>query len=472
MIEQKIQKLLSKLPHAPGVYFFYGPQKALLYIGKATDLRSRVSSYFRQPTGSYQRLIEAFIDQVSDIKWQATDSTLEALILESNLISQAQPKYNVEAKDDKTLLGIYITDENFPRVFPARITNKKLPNGEFFGPYTYSQKVRQALKILRRIFPWCNENHTLRQDQGKSGRPCLYYHLNLCPGTCANAIEQKDYQQIIKNLKLFLKGRKKQLIRETNKHMIQAAKAHNFEQAARLRDQLSALEHIHDIALQLHDDLAQLTRQQPWRLRIEGYDISNLSGQWAVGSMVTFIDGRPAKDFYRRFKIKTVQGVDDVGMMKEVIKRRLTHALGLVNSHTAARNSQQIQNSNNLSSKRFEFENSTLDIVSDFACPPKPRQRRGFRISDFKDDWPLPDLMLIDGGLGHYTAVQGILDKDKVPIPLLAIAKGQKRQKSDLYGGDLIVKKYRSLLPILIQIRDEAHRFAIAHHRNLRSKFI
>lgn len=442
-MKRPFDKILTKLPHSPGVYFFYGWKNNLLYIGKATDLHERVSSYFRQPTGHYQRLIETFFDQVKNVKWQTTESTMEAMILESNLINQLQPKYNVEAKDDKTFLGIYITDEDFPRVFPARITNKKLPKGKFFGPYTSATMVKHALKILRRIFPWCNQ----KTSNQITSRPCLYYHIKLCPGPCANAIGQNDYQQIIKNLKLFLKGQKKQLISKTKRHMIQAAKVHNFEQAARLRNQLSALEHIHDIALQLNDDLVQLTRQQPWRLRIEGYDISNLSGQWAVGSMVTFIDGRPAKDFYRRFRIKTVQGIDDVGMMREVIKRRVAHVPISQYSKHETRNSKQIQSPNDQNSKHLEFRNS-----------------------NFKTGWPLPDLILIDGGLGHYNAVQEIFDQNEVSVPLLAIAKGRQRKKNDLYGQDSVVDQYRPLLPTLTQVRDEAHRFAIMYHRTRRSQ--
>jgi excinuclease ABC subunit C len=418
----RLNKILTKLPRSPGVYFFYGPKKELLYIGKATDLRSRVNSYFQKNSSIDQRLIESFIDQVETIKWQVTDSTLEALILESNLISQLQPKFNIDARDDKTFLGIYITHEDFPRIFPARITNKKLPEGEFFGPYTSAMKVKQALKILRRIFPWCNERIKLR-------RACLYYHLKLCPGPCVGAINQPDYQQTINHLKLFLRGQKKQLIKDLKRQMHDAAKTKNFEQAARLRDEFNALQHIHDITLQLTNQVIQLTRQQPWRLKIEGYDISNISGHWAVGSMVTFVDGRPAKDFYRRFKIRTIAGVDDVGMMEEVIKRRLEHA---------------------------GIKNHELRIMD--------------KIPKIQDYWPLPDLMLIDGGVGHYHAVKKVLDQNKIKLYLLAIAKGQKRKNADLFGNLADIKKYQPLLPMLMQVRDEAHRFAISYHRKVRSK--
>lgn len=423
MFNKKIIKVLPKLPKAPGVYFFYGQGNELLYIGKATDLRSRVSSYFKNVSPGYQRLIETFIDQVADIKWQTTDSTLEALILESNLINRLQPKFNVEARDDKTFLGIYITDDDYPRVFSARITNKKLPTGEFFGPYASATKAKQAIKILRRIFPWCNQSTSYQEAR----RPCLYYHLKLCPGPCAKAISQSDYQQIIKNLKLFLKGKKKELIRDLKKQMKEAAVENNFEQAARLRDELKALEHIHDIALQLNEDIRQQVRRQPWRLRIEGFDISNISGQWAVGSMVTFVDGKPAKDSYRRFKIKTVEGVDDVRMMREVIARRLAHA-----------------------GDKSEIQNPKFKTNS-------------------KNYWPLPDLVVIDGGQGHYNAIQRTLDQNRASIDIIAIAKGYKRKNADLFGQAAVLKKYQALLPVLIQVRDEAHRFAIQYHRQLRS---
>lgn len=392
-----VKSLIVGLPNKPGVYKFYDKAGELLYIGKAVDIKKRVRQHFDRP---HSHLLDSIIAQVAQIEYETTDTVIEALILESNLIQAYQPKYNVRAKDDKTFLGIYITDEDFPRVFPVRITNKRLPKGEFFGPFTSAVTVRQALKILRRIFPWCNDKF--------KRRPCLYYHLKQCPGPCAGAISMDEYRKIINRLKMFLRGKKKEVTTEIKKEMKLSSRKQDFENAARLRDQKYALEHIRDINLYFKDEVRDF---RVHHFRVEGYDISDVFGTSSVGAMVVFINGKPDSSKYRKFRIRTVKGIDDVAMMIEMIKRRLKHT-----------------------------------------------------------EWPAPNLIIVDGGVGHYNAVKKLVGS----IPLVAIAKGPTRKKSDLFydvGQLSDVRGQVSDLQLLAtQVRDEAHRFAIQYHRQLKRK--
>lgn len=393
-----IKKIFKKLPNKPGIYKFYDKGRRLLYIGKAIDIKKRVKQHFDK---AHTQLIDEMITQVARIDFEVTDTAIEALILESNLIQANQPKYNVRAKDDKSFLGIYITSEDFPRVIPARLTNKRLPKGEFFGPYTQALNVRYALKILRKIFRWCSQ-------YPKTGRSCLYYHIGQCSGACAGKISAAEYRKSINGLKLFLRGKKQKLIKQLTINMKQLTRQKKFEKAGKVRDQLFALQHIHDVALALRDEPTPQLRQRG--IRVEGYDISNISGTSAVGAMVVFISGRPDPQSYRKFRIKSVSGIDDVAMMVEVIKRRFKHG-----------------------------------------------------------EWGRPQLIIIDGGVGHYNAVKKFVGS----IPLVAIAKGPERKKNDLYFDKLKIENMDfgiNLQVLAPQVRDEAHRFAINYHRNLRSK--
>ncbi|MCL5407374.1 MAG: excinuclease ABC subunit UvrC [Patescibacteria group bacterium] len=389
MDNSKLIAKIKKFPEVPGIYMMRDGKRSPLYIGKASSLRHRVLSYFQRPQ---ETRLEKMLEQIKSIEIQKTDSVIEALFLESNLIKKYKPKYNIKLKDDKTFLGIFITKEDWPRIIPARIT-QKLPEGEFFGPFPSSGQVREALQILRKIFPFRVSCKPL------SGKACFEYHLGMCPGVCTGKIDQKDYQRTIKQIRLFLKGHKKEVIRDIEKQMKELAKKMEFEKAAKLRDTIFALRHIQDVALIAEDDLKH---PEDVPVRIEAYDISNISGCFAVGSMVVFTEGLIDKNNYRKFKIKTVTGANDVAMLSEVLQRRFEH-----------------------------------------------------------NEWLKPNLILIDGGRGQVNGAKEVLKELKLNIPVIGIAKGPKRDKDEIITDEnLSVDK-----KLLLRIRDEAHRFAISYYR-------
>lgn len=391
MINLKLIDKIKKFPDICGVYLMRDSRRKILYIGKASSLKRRVLSYFQRPQ---ETRIEKMLEQVSTIDTLKTDSVIEALLLENELIKKYQPKYNVKLKDDKTYLGIYITKEEWPKVMPARIT-EKLPPGEFYGPFPSANQVRDALQIIRKIFPFRYSCEPM------SGKACFEYHMGLCPGVCAGKISKEEYNKTVKEIKMFLKGRKKKVISEIEKDMKNAARNLDYEKAAKLRDRVFALRHIHDVALISNEDFnPQMEEDIPHR--IEAYDISNISGAFTVGSMVVFTDGLIDKNQYRKFQIKGVKGINDIEGLKEILIRRLKHK-----------------------------------------------------------EWPYPDLILVDGGKGQVNATAEVLEENKINIPVVGIAKGPDRKKNEIINFQNI--KINPAL--IIKIRDEAHRFAIEYYR-------
>lgn len=384
---------IKKFSETPGVYLMRDSRRTPLYVGKASSLKRRVLSYFQRPQESR---IEKMLAQVTNIETRQTDSVIEALFLENDLIKKYQPKYNLKLKDDKTFLGIFITREDWPKVIPARLT-QKLPPGEFYGPFPSASQVREALQIIRKIFPFRVSCQPL------CGKTCFEYHLGMCPGVCAGKISKGEYQRTISQIKMFLRGRKKQIIKDLEREMKKIAHNLEFEKAAKLRDRVYALKHIQDVALITEESL-----QHPEDIpkRIEAYDVSNISGAFATGSMVVFTEGLVDKDQYRRFKIKSAsersRGANDLAMLAEVLSRRLEH-----------------------------------------------------------QEWPSPDLILVDGGKGQVNAFKKVLESNKIEIPVVGIAKGAKRAKNEIIAdSDLMVDK-----KLLLRLRDEAHRFAIQYYR-------
>lgn len=309
------QDKIKKIPDSPGIYLFY-KGKELVYIGKATSLRSRVRSYLNPKT---LRPIEARMEEVSDVKWKTTDSVLEAVILEANYIKEFQPKYNIKTKDDKSWNYFAITKDEFPKLIAVREKNLKKEDYAYaFGPYA-EMKTSQILKLLHFLFKIsrCNPNQK---------RPCFDYQLNNCLGVCTNEISSHDYKEkVIKPLVVFLKGKKKILITSLEKKMKEASKNEDFEEAMRLRNQIFSLNKIRDFAL-LDKSFLFNEKKKGKTLRIEGYDISNLGSEAMVGSMVVFNEAGPLKSEYKKFKIKNVSGQSDVDCLKEVLDRRLKHS--------------------------------------------------------------------------------------------------------------------------------------------------
>ena len=405
----KLKNIYKKLPETPGVYIMKDSKNDVLYVGKAVNLKRRVSSYFQRP---HDYRISKMVSLVRDIETKNTDTAIEALILEAKLIKKFLPPYNVLEKDDKSFLYVEITKEKFPRVLLTRGKDLKTPGRNLkiskqFGPFTSSSSLKEALKILRKIFPWSThtpESLVLRSSRAK--RACFEYELGLCPGVCIGAITSKEYKKNIARLVMFFEGKKEIIIRSLQKEMKVLSKKTEFEKAAKIKKQVFALQHIQDVAL-ISDSELNDTSYMLQGTRIEGYDISNISGTSAVGSMVVFENGVPAKDQYRKFRIRTIDTPNDVGMLKEVIGRRLDHK-----------------------------------------------------------DWPIPDVLLIDGGAPQVNAVLEILEEHSLRLRVLGLAKGPERKNNDVIG---IMPKGLDL-KTLINVRDEAHRFAISYHRNLRGR--
>lgn len=410
----------GSLPETPGVYLMKNAAGTVLYVGKAVNLKRRVQQYWTRPHG---RHIEELVPQIVFIDYIKKPTAIEALILEANLIKLYHPKYNILQKDNKSFLYLVFTKEAFPR--PLLVRGHDLPDDAskqykaVFGPYTSGPSLRAALELLRKIFPWsvCTRGQA---------RPCFYVHLKLCPGVCINAIDKKTYNKIIRDLMAFFRGRKEQLIKQYTREMKAAAKEERFEEATALRKNIFALEHIQDVAVIKRDEDERESVNASTESeglgdvpvinmfgRIEGYDISHVSGTSSVGSMVVFENGAPAKNEYRKFKIKSVVGSNDVASLQEVLVRR------------------------------------------------------------FRNPWRKPDLILVDGGLPQVRAVQNVLDGLALSIPVVGMAKGAERKRNDLIfpvEDDVLGRACASHQRLLERVRDEAHRFAIAYHRKVRGK--
>lgn len=428
MIPTHVKIKNDELPPRPGVYFMKNAAGKLLYIGKATSLKSRVSSYFVRPADDR---IAKMVTQIAQIDYQETPTAIEALMLEAELIKRFQPPYNVMEKDDKSFVYLVFTKDPFPE--PELIRGHELvrmPKNAFlktFGPFQSAAAVRAALDALRKAFPWTT------CKPGRK-RACFYRHLGMCPGVCTDEITSKEYKKIIRGLILVLTGKRSQVLKQMTKDMANAAKSSDFETAAKFRDRLYALEHVRDLSV--------MKRETPRASgvidiygRIEAYDISNTLGEQAVGSMVVMENGIPKKSEYRKFRIKTITGANDFAMIEEVLTRRFSHDIEV------------IANENDTANEHRERSNPQT--------------------------WPTPDLLVIDGGWGQVNAAKRALAKYNLNIPMVGLAKGFDRKQDVLvYRKDdfELGRLAHAFKPFLQKIRDEAHRFAISYHRKLRGK--
>ncbi|MBI3485724.1 excinuclease ABC subunit UvrC [Candidatus Daviesbacteria bacterium] len=418
MIPNFIDK--DQIPHKPGVYIFKDFNKRVIYVGKAIDLYSRVSSYFFSSPSNLKT--QVLVSKIKSLETVLVESELEALILEANLIKKYLPEYNIRLTDDKDYLYIKITKESYPRIITAR--KQDLKNSlKYFGPFPSSKTVKNSLRDLRKVFPWCSNPPGPRNKKNKA---CFYFHLNLCKGACVGKITQTEYRQTIKLFIKFMEGKKAELINELAEKMLQEANNLDFEKAEAFKKILSGIQYItqpNKLSAYLENpnflsqqNLQALTfLQKDLKLnalpeRIEGYDISNIQGVDATGSMVVLTHGEVDKSEYRKFKIKISGKPNDVGMHQEMMQRRLKHS-----------------------------------------------------------EWKLPDLIIIDGGRGQVKAAYEQLQKRNLNIPIFGLAK----RLEWLYppDGEIIKLPKRSLaLRLLQKIRDEAHRFAINYHRKLHLK--
>ena len=549
-----LQTKLENLPTSPGVYLMKNDQGEIIYVGKAINLRNRVRSYFRELKPD-QAKTKALVKHIADLEYIIADNELEALVLECNLIKKYRPKYNINLKDDKTYPFLKITNEDYPQVL---VTRRVLKDGaRYYGPYPSVNELRNSLELIRKIFPF----RSCKQKVFTNDRPCLNAHIQMCYAPCIGRISKEEYNEMIEQVALFFEGRQDGLVKRLQKEMEAAAENLEFEQAARLRDQLQAVEQImtqqkavlggeddQDViamarginqccvqiffvrggkiigrenyflrgtddssrgeviasfmkqfyltsqfiprSILLEPELEEqavleqwLTEKRESRVylkvpkrgqakelvdlvgrnasealarqeqeethqeqrttgaleklqdalgldvlprRMECYDISNTQGAESVASMVVFVDGKPKKDQYRRFKIKTVEGANDYASLREVLMRRFKHGL-----------TEQAEGENNQG-----------------------------KFSTF------PDVIMMDGGRGQVNVALEVLKELQLDIPVCGMVKDNRHRTRGLYYNNVEIPMDDHGEPFLLitRMQDEAHRFAITYHRSLRGK--
>lgn len=429
-IEQSVYQDIETLPEAPGVYFFHDVRGNILYIGKATSLKDRVRSYLSNDLIETRGVrIVSMVREAKNVTYTQTDSVLEALVLEAVLIKKHQPPFNTRDKDNKSFNYVVITNEDYPRVLieRGRTIPEKFDESDIkysFGPFVGGGELKKAVKILRRIFPFrdtCTPYDKLSVKEKKYARPCFNAQLGLCPGVCTGALSKQEYARNIQNLRLFFEGRKKKVLQNLTRDMKKASAREDFEQAKEVRDTIFALEHINDTALLTRDGEveAKYAKEETDMFRIEGYDVSHTAGEHVMGVMVVVEEGRVNKNDYRRFKLRGGEP-GDVKALKEIITRRLGHT-----------------------------------------------------------EWPLPNLIVVDGGKAQKrvieTVVSSFIDKSEdesfknalQSLKVVAVVKDEHHRPKQLLGEKDVVHTYETEILLANQ---EAHRFALAFHRNVRKK--
>lgn len=400
MLDDKIKQL----PSCAGVYIMKSAAGEIIYVGKANNLKKRVTSYFSRPQSTKNTKL---LQNIADIEIVTCSNEAQALILESALIKEKQPKFNISLKDDKSYPYLEITKENFPRVSIVRC--KKKNKNIFFGPYPKARLLKEALDMIRRVFPY-------RSCQVMPKTACLYFHLGLCSGPCIRNITQAAYKENIQGIGKILKGERHDLVKNFQEQMNSLAIQKRFEEAAIIRNKLFSLQNLYWGVTNEHEliGLKDILGLSVLPLTIEAVDISNLKGELATGSLVVFKDGLADKNSYRRFRIKTVERIDDYAMIQEVVRRRYLRLL--------------------------------------------------------KENKKLPDLLLIDGGQGHVQAAVEELKKHNISLNLIGLAKENEEVWLPGKNKPLVISKNNPALKLVQRIRDEAHRFARSYHLLLRNK--
>lgn len=450
-----IKHKLELLPDSPGCYLHKNKYGKIIYVGKAKNLRNRVRSYFR---GAHDTKTEALVAEIADFEFIVTDSNIEALLLEINLIQENKPRYNIMLKDDKSYPFIKITKERHPRLLITRQIKKD--GGQYFGPYPDVGAANQTLKLLERLYPF-------RKCKLPENKYCLYYHLGQCLAHGDNMPSLSDYDKMAKEVAQFLTGHDDKIIKEVQDKMKAAAGNLEFEKAAEYRDVLQSISTLRTKQRVMAHDLQNrdvfgyyvdkgwmcvqvfFVRQGkliernvnlfpyyndagedfltyigqllgiPTPVRIEAFDNSNIMGTSPVSAMVVFENGVPNKKEYRKYKINTVEGPDDYASMREVLQRRYSRVL--------------------------------------------------------RDGLTPPDLIIIDGGQGQVNVAKQVIEQELgMSIPIAGLQKNDKHQTHELlFGNPLeVVELPRNSQEffLLHRIQDEVHRFAIEFHRQVRSK--
>lgn len=401
----------KKLPDTPGVYFFRDSKKSILYIGKAVSLRDRVRSYFGGDVArSRSPLIADLVEKTKTVDVITTDSVLEALILEANLIKKHRPRYNTREKDDKSFNYVMITREEWPRVLTVRgrelnankTTSYKLQ--AIYGPFPHGGLFKEAMKIIRKIFPYYDTKRPLADMSAQKQNKHITFNqqIGLYPDP---ETQKQEYKRTIRHLRLFFEGKKKQLIRQLEREMKSYAGKREFEKANVSKRRLFALNHIQDVSL-IKEEFRNLTVGTPKKsFRIESYDIAHMAGHDTVGVMIVVENGDLKKSDYRKFIIRR-EGISDTAALMEVISRRLGHA-----------------------------------------------------------EWPLPKLIVVDGGVAQKNVAVKVLKEVGVHIPVVSVVKDEHHRPREILGD----KRFRTRLEkdILLS-NNEAHRFALSFHRRKR----
>jgi excinuclease ABC subunit C len=434
-MDDRLAKLCEKaraLPKSPGVYLMKDDKGRVIYVGKSSSLRDRVCSYF-QPSTRLEFKKAPMRDEVVDFDVLETDSEVEALLAENRLIKDIQPKYNARLLDDKTFPYLMVTTgDDFPGVY---VTREPLDKGvKLYGPFTSVGAMKDAVTMLQKAFKFRTCHLDIRQDDDSRRffRPCLLYAIKQCTAPCAAKIPKESYDEDIRNLMRFLDGDRKAVLSQLEKEMVEASKDLRFERAARLRDEIKALQALGARAKKGDQQYWQpeafvsnpregvqklqeaLELAEPPRI-IEGIDIAHLQGGEMVGSKVCFIDGVPFKDSYRRYKIKHEQGNNDYLSIQEVVSRRYREA--------------------GLSNELY------------------------------------PDVILIDGGLGQLHAAMDVFKEMAVTPPMvISLAKKEELVYTQARSEPIKLARNHLGLKLLQYIRDEAHRFAQHYHHILRRK--
>jgi excinuclease ABC subunit C len=432
---------VKHFPTGPGVYLMKDRQGVVLYVGKAKRLRNRASHYFTRAAAEDPRTAD-LVPLIADIDFLPADSEVDALLLEARLVKDIRPRFNVELKDDKTFPYLQIrVREEFPRV---EFTRKPRRHGvRLYGPFTSARALRQAMHVLQRLFQFRTCSLDIKSDDPRWRwyRPCLLHSIRQCTAPCNFRVSREDYRKQIRSLRLVLEGKKDRLIREMERDMEAASAALQFEKAARLRDDIAALQKLGQrgdvqrdaqpevfpidprkglVGLRKVLGLAQTPRT------VEGIDIAHLGGSDTVASLVQFIDGLPFKPGYRRFRIRSVEGVDDFASIREVVSRRFRKV------RRPARNEEE--------------ETGEDEVV-------------------------FPDVLLIDGGKGQLNAALDVFRLLGVEPPcLISLAKREEEIYRPGEAEPIRLSRHAAALRLLQYVRDEAHRFAQHYHHILQKK--
>jgi excinuclease ABC subunit C len=421
---------VREFPQRPGVYLLKDAQGRVIYIGKAKSLRARAGSYFLKAAAEERRTAE-LVREIADIDYIEADSEVDALLVEARLVKDTQPKYNQELKDDKTFPYLEIhTREDFPRVEFTRQPSER--GTKLYGPFASASGLRGAIQVLQKIFKFrtCSLDIAEGDEKWRWFRPCLLASINQCTAPCNLRVTKDDYRRDINRLRMFLDGKKTTLLEQLRSEMAAASKELRFERAARIRDEIQMLETLDNRGeLDTHEQpevfyidpkkglagLKKVLKLERQPRTIEGVDIAHLGGGETVASVVQFIDGLPFKPGYKRFKVRSVRGVDDFASIHEVVARRF---------------------------QRLDAEGEAF-----------------------------PDILLIDGGKGQLSAgLAAFAALDLQPPTVISLAK--REEEIYLAGADapLRLSRHSYALRLLQYVRDEAHRFARHYHHLLRRK--